>query len=376
MIFDFLPPAYLHIISFDVPFPPSYGGVIDVFFKAKALSEAGVKVHLHCFQYGRNGSKELEKFCESVHYYPRKAKPALLFGALPYIVSSRSSDALIDNLLKDGHPILFEGLHTCYHLNDTRLKKRKRFVRTHNIEHDYYSSLARVERSLMKKLYFKSEAKKLKLFEQQIGDADHVLAISAKDAAELSSRYANVTLLPAFHGYHDVRIKEGSGKFALYHGNLEVGENNEAALYLLREVFNDLDVSFVIAGKNPSKELINAAAKLSHVKVFADVPTHEIHAMVQDAHINILPTFQATGIKLKLLAALYNGRHCLVNTPMILDTGLESLCVVRDDSAEMKEEVKRLFDQPFTKPAITKRREVLSKNFSDRENVKKLVRLL
>jgi len=37
---------HLHIVSFDVPAPPSYGGVIDVYYKARALADLGVKVHL------------------------------------------------------------------------------------------------------------------------------------------------------------------------------------------------------------------------------------------------------------------------------------------------------------------------------------------
>jgi hypothetical protein len=39
----------LHIISFNVPYPPNYGGVMDVFFKIRALHEQGIKIHLHCF---------------------------------------------------------------------------------------------------------------------------------------------------------------------------------------------------------------------------------------------------------------------------------------------------------------------------------------
>ncbi len=38
---------HLHIIAFDIPFPPDYGGVIDVYYKIKTLSEAGVRIHLH-----------------------------------------------------------------------------------------------------------------------------------------------------------------------------------------------------------------------------------------------------------------------------------------------------------------------------------------
>ncbi|MBK6399036.1 MAG: hypothetical protein IPF75_12445 [Bacteroidetes bacterium] len=85
---------HLHIISFDVPYPADYGGVIDVFFKLKALHEAGIKITLHCFEYGRTEQKELEKYCKKVYYYPRKNSRSLLFNTLPYIVLTRSSDQL------------------------------------------------------------------------------------------------------------------------------------------------------------------------------------------------------------------------------------------------------------------------------------------
>jgi len=126
---------YLHVISFDIPYPPNYGGVIDVYYKLKALKEAGIKIHLHCFEYSRNKSAKLNDYCESVTYYKRNIYKTNLFGKTPYIVASRSTEDLINNLLKDDFPILFEGLHSCYFLSDKRLKKRKKIVRMHNIEH-------------------------------------------------------------------------------------------------------------------------------------------------------------------------------------------------------------------------------------------------
>ncbi|MBK7268626.1 MAG: hypothetical protein IPI07_03635 [Flavobacteriales bacterium] len=105
---------HLHIVSFDVPAPPDYGGVIDVYYKVTALAELGVKVHLHCYSYGRKPAAELEQFCESVHYYPRSTSKHLLLSALPYVVVSRKSEELLDRLLQDDHPILFEGLHACH----------------------------------------------------------------------------------------------------------------------------------------------------------------------------------------------------------------------------------------------------------------------
>ena len=38
-----------------------------------------------------------------------------------------------------------------------------------------------------------------------------------------------------------------------------------------------------------------------------------LQQLIQDAHIHVLPSFQQTGLKLKLLNALFKGRHCIVN---------------------------------------------------------------
>ena len=139
-------------MSFDIPSPPSYGGVIDVYYKVKALAELGVKVHLHCFEYGRERAKDLKELCTEVHYYSRRQGKYQLLSNLPFVVTSRRSEALLTRLLKDDHPILFEGLHTCYYLGDPRLLGRTRLVRAHNVEHDYYAALAKAEEGLVIKL--------------------------------------------------------------------------------------------------------------------------------------------------------------------------------------------------------------------------------
>ena len=112
---------HLHVIAFDVPYPANYGGVIDVFYRVKALSEAGVKVHLHCFEYGR-GKAEVLNRCYEVKYYKRDTSFWKQFRREPYVVASRRSEALVKDLLKDDYPILCEGLHTTAVLNDRRLK--------------------------------------------------------------------------------------------------------------------------------------------------------------------------------------------------------------------------------------------------------------
>ncbi|GAB4131829.1 MAG: hypothetical protein Fur0041_02570 [Bacteroidia bacterium] len=365
----------LHIVSFDVPFPPSYGGVIDVFFKIKALHDLGVKIHLHCFDYGRGIQPELQKYCEKVTYYNRSLSILSFCSSLPFIVKTRMSKDLLDNI-SDGTPVLMEGLHCCGWIDDDQLQNSRKIVRTHNIEHEYYHALGTIEKKWLKRMFFFSEAAKLKRFEKKLAHADAVLAISPADAAALDSRYKNVKHVMAFHPNTNVTCAEGKGKFALYHGNLEVGENNQAALYLVNEVFHKSAVKLVIAGKNPSEELRNAVSENANVELMADITTEEIDQLIETAHVNVLPTFQATGIKLKLLTALFRGRFCVVNTPMIENTGLEKLCVVKDDPLTMRQCIEELFNVDFTETEIRKREEILAKGFSNLENAEIILGLI
>ena len=183
---------HLHIVSFDIPYPANYGGVIDVFFRIKALSQRGVKIHLHCFEYGREHSAYLESFCHSVTYYKRETKVAKLFNTLPYIVCSRDSEELRNNLLKDDYPILLEGLHCCSILTYDVFKDRNIIVRAHNVEHEYYEHLAMAEVDAKKKVYLRQEVRKLKDFESILNKAKAILAISQKDYEYFSCRIFRV----------------------------------------------------------------------------------------------------------------------------------------------------------------------------------------
>ena len=366
----------LHVVSFSIPFPANYGGVIDVFYKLKSLSEAGVKITLHCFQYDRMPAPELDEFCEKVFYYPRKMKGAHLLGFYPFIVGSRSSEQLIENLMKDDAPILFEGLHTCISITDNRLKNRKKLIRSHNIEHDYYSALAKLERNPMKRLYYKTESRKLERFEPlAYNKADAVLGISQKDTDYLKKNYENAIHVSAFHAFNKVNIPEKTEDFCLYHGNLSVGENNQAALFLVGEVFEDLEEQLIIVGNNPSVQLQKIVKQHPNVELKDNLSSNQINDLIHQAKVNILPTFQNTGIKLKLLAALFNGAHCLVNDPMVEGTGLEKLVDRANTPQDFKSKIKYLMNSSHSK-SMTQQRQALLKPFTNQENSALILNLI
>ncbi len=71
LVMDALQNKIIHLVSFNIPYPPDYGGVMDVFYKIAALKKQGVGIILHCFSYGRTLSRTLERECLRVHYYRR-----------------------------------------------------------------------------------------------------------------------------------------------------------------------------------------------------------------------------------------------------------------------------------------------------------------
>ena len=201
----------LHIVSFNVPYPPDYGGVMDVFYKIKALHDLDVKIKLHCFEYGRKEADALNFVCDEVHYYKREHSFIDFTSKTPYIVKTRKSDELFQRLLADQAPILFEGLHTCYYLDHEELKNRVKAVRMHNVEWDYYRHLSRSESGMWRRFYFYTESIKLKSFEKILSAADHLLPISRNDFDYLNKEYQNVTYLPAFHPNEEVISMPGKG---------------------------------------------------------------------------------------------------------------------------------------------------------------------
>ena len=363
---------HLHIIAFDVPYPANYGGVIDVFYRVKALSEAGVKVHLHCFEYGR-GEQEILNRCHEVKYYKRDTSFGKQLSLTPFIVNSRKSEALVLDLLKDDYPILCEGLHTTAVLLDKRLRNRKVFVRAHNVEHDYYNGLAEVERCGWKRLFYHVEAWKLRRYEPVLKNAAGIFAISQKDADYFKHYYNNVTLVPGFSATDSVCSETGRGEYVLYHGNLSVRENEDAAKWLIENVFAELDLHCIVSGLNPSDKLKKLVDTYTNVTLMANPDDAEMIDLLRQAQVNILVTNQPTGLKLKLLNALYNGRFCLVNSDMVKGTSLDTLCVVADEPKQMIAEIKRLMEEDFTEDDIEKRDAQMRQLYDNEANALKIV---
>ncbi len=366
---------HLHIISFDIPYPANYGGIIDVYYKLVWLHKLGIKIHLHCFEYGRKHAKELEAVCEKVNYYKRETGIMSHLSLLPYTVKSRVSKKLRKKLLKDDAPILCEVLNTCSILSDSVFKNRFKIYRHSNIEHHYYQGLAKAEKNIFRKLFLLLEAKKLNRFEKIISHADLILAVNQNDTAYFKKEYPKVRTeyLPSFHSHTKVNSKEGSGNFILFHGNLSIAENSDAAGWLIQHVFSKITKHVVIAGLNPGDSLHTLVEKYDHIDLIPNPTEAKMTELILEAHQHVLYTKQATGLKLKLLNVLFSGRHIICNEKMIEGSG-----VVPNESIQIGHTAKDLIDLiqktdtiAFDKNLFQKR-EIICQPFNNQINAKTL----
>ena len=350
----------LHIVSFDIPDPPNYGGVIDVFYKIRALVNKGVKIHLHCFQYdGKQESKLLNDLCFKVDYYPRKTLWRKAIGTTPYIIASRFNESLIKNLANNQVPILFEGMHTAGNGLHPNLKERHKALRMHNLEWEYYGQLAKEEKNLIKKLYYKTESRRLLNYRHILEKMDLIFSISESEQSILESNYQQSKYLPVFHKHHSVDIKEGVGEYILYHGNLDVSENKKAVDFIIYEIgLKELPLPLIIAGKcQKGNPLLNSNQRF---KLIPNPTEIQMDDLISNAQIHLIPTFQSTGIKLKLINALYNGRHVLTNNQMLDGTGLNLECNIANSADEFKAQLKELSDKEVSPNEVVSRTKKLN----------------
>jgi hypothetical protein len=361
-----------------VPYPADYGGVFDLFYKLKTLHQLGIKIHLHCFEYGRGEQPQLNEYCEEVHYYHRNKGWYFFDLWLPYIVTSRINLRLIKNLLKDNYPILLEGIHCTYYLFHGELNHRKMLVRLHNVEYEYYHQLAKSENTFYKKIYFTLESYRLKRYENILAKKASLIAVNEKDQLTYQKKLGanDIKFLPVFLPFNEITSQSGKGDFCLYHGNLSVAENEKAAMWLLENVAHKIPMKLIVAGKNPSNTFSKSAASFPNVQVISNPSQYQMNELIRNAHIHLLPSFNNTGIKIKLLHALFNGRFIICNKNSTDGTGLENLCVIAENAKEYFQKIKELNQLPFTENEIQKRQMILKEKYNNEKNARQLIEWL
>jgi hypothetical protein len=209
------------------------------------------------------------------------------------------------------------------------------------------------------KIYYHLEAMLLRGYEKRLHNAQGFVTVARQDADYFEALYPNAAhcYIPSFQSHQKVCSLAGKGSYCLYHGNLSVAENIRSVKFLVYEVFAGMPLKLIIAGKDPSEEIF--AMQSENIQVVANPDDATLHQLIQEAHVNVLPSFQTSGLKLKLLYALYVGRFCVVNDDMLVGTGLEETVVVANDATSMRNGLLQLATTTFSEHDVALRKNSL-----------------
>ena len=181
--------------------------------------------------------------------------------------------------------------------------------------------------------------------------------------------------ISGFHGDQKVKNQPGKGDYFLFHGKLSVLENELTAKRLIR-LAPQLPLPLVVAGRDPSPSLQKCVQRSENVRLEANVSGERMERLIEQASAHILVTSQPTGLKLKLLNALYSGRYVIANEEMVYGTGLEE-CVYRVKSDEdILHQACAIASREFTLEEEERRVKLLSPRYDDLYNAQLLLDIL
>ncbi len=360
----------IQIVAFNNPYPPDFGGAIDIYYKVKALSALGVKVYLHIYYDDRKDISVLDALCEKIYLYKKNTSYFKHFSLIPYAINSRFSKTIINNLEAIDAPIIFESIRTTSVLLNYKFKQ-KVAVRCHNIEHEYSWGLFKSEQKWFKKIAFLLEGFKLKRFESVLNNADVLFPISFHEYSYFFEKFKPKTIyLPVFQKDNVISSQPGKGKYALYHGDLSISDNIRSALFII-SIFKDLKCPLIIASSIKAAKVINEMKRYNNISFHFITDEYQLKTLISEAHINTLYSFQRSGTKLKVFNALFNGRHCVLNKNMIDDLDVLKICNVAENKLEYKKSVEELFRIEFE---VTQERLNVLHKYNSKQNAEIIIK--
>jgi hypothetical protein len=364
------------IVSFDFPYPPVYGGIVDVYYKIKTFHSLNFEITLHCYTQNSvspNDLQEVLKFCKKVYLYPRKFS-IQLFSGVPYMISSRNSSLLSSRLIKQATDlILVEGIHCSRIFWEGLPVHSYKILRMHNVEWQYYKGLAKNERRFFKKLYFLMESLLLKLSEKKaLAGFDEIATLSHADQNYFKKSYEAISChyLPAFHPNDWYLPKLGKGKYLLFHGDLSIADTEFHLTHKLIPFLSDAGLPLYIAGRNPSPELMDCVARYDWIHIVSNPNLKQMDKLIEGSHIILLSTGIKAGIKLKLLESLFKGRFVVANGASVEGSGLKDLVHLVESKETLVAKVLELWVQEFGEEDHLKRQLYLENTFNNFNNLR------
>ncbi len=359
------------------PYPPKDGGAIATFNLTRDFSELNHSVTVlaintpkHYFNI-KELPQKIQKLADFHTVYIDtsisvvKAIFNLLLSSKPYIavrfMSNKFKNYLVYLLKHNEYDVIqLEGLYLCPYLTTIRaFSKAMVSFRAHNIEHEIWQRTADQEKNILKRLYFKILASRLKEFElSYINKYDVILPITSRDANHFEK-------LGNFKPFHvtptGVNVNQSPSNtivetLSIFHlGGLDWKPNQEGLIWFVNKVLPRVvrkypDTKFYIGGRNSPDWL---GKKLEHPNVLYLGEITDATNFIKSKAIMIVPLFAGSGMRIKIVEGMALGKTIITTS-----IGEEGIGAVHKENILIADDQDQFFsniDLCFSKPEMSKR---------------------
>ncbi len=317
-----------------LPFPPISGGVIK---SNKVVYFLSTKYELSVACFLKNDdAQHKDEFLTTVKLHdfisleleiPRTAKNLILSNiqGIPLNLYRNKSAAFKEkiNAIIHQYDILFCDHYVMFQYIPDNYKG-KIILHEHNCEYLIWKRYATIEKSLFKKLALLNQAYRIKKYEQEICKKATIILAAPNDTDELVKIGADRTkFLETYHLGDDNLLNEPALDFdktekaLLYIGTLSWEANVDGLVWFCNEIWQSIkqqhpDIKLYIVGKNPDKRLKEIAAKDNQIILTGFI--ENVESYFKKARLFITPLRFGSGIKVKVVNALYRGIPCVTTS--------------------------------------------------------------
>ena len=296
---------------------------------------------------------------DNVFTYPSNSKwksliksffsPSMIYLMVWYDINNTILKIIIDSVNRNKYQAVIFDHSYSYHLykklkEHINISEDKIIYWSHNIDYIEYKIESSESSSLLKKFIFYITSRKLKKIEHNyIRKFSKIVSVSYHEVNTLReiNPDAKVCWIPPilpeskselvdkkFISEVGEKVKDYKYKI-LFVGILNKPSNVLPCIWFVNYVLpilkNNIDgkVCFLIVGKDPSKEIFNLSKDNKDILVFPNVPS--VLPFYELADLVVVPLFNPSGIKLKLIEALKNRKKVVARPEALIGAGLENI---------------------------------------------------
>lgn len=357
------------VLSKKVPYPPLDGECLVIQQDIEMLRTLGYHIDLLSLNTDKHHIDSIRSQMHTPVYVDLhsieintaiRIKPLVLnfLSSIPYNIERFYSDGMKNKLeallrVNKYNIILFEGLHLHIYAHTIREHSDAMLImRSHNVESEIWKRKSALETNLIKKWYLQWLSKKILAFEKKSFDVYHrFIAISDRDLEiyqQLGMKTASFVLPYTVKSSIAQRANtEQHCSSIFFIGSFDWLPNYEGIRWFIEKVWAKVHAEFpewrfFIAGRKMN--MADPIFQKAGIVALGEVPNTTY--FMQDHPIMVVPLFFGSGIRIKIIEALFQGK-IIVSTAIGAEgvyEKTESPIYLANDEKEFSAALKTIFE--------------------------------